>query len=55
MENCIDKENVLEALRNLGHRVIDIPDTDSSYGSLIIITDEKSEIILRYEATYHFQ
>ena len=54
-DKCMDKEKVMEALESLGHRVIDVPDTDSSYGSLVIITDGKSEIILRYEATYHFQ
>jgi hypothetical protein len=54
-DNCMDKEKVKELLESLGHRVIDVPDIDSSYGSLIIISDEKSEVVLRYEATYHFQ
>ena len=43
----IDKERVVELLKKLGHRVIEVPGEFSSYGAIVIIHGE-SESILRY-------
>jgi len=43
----INKEEVVELLRRLGHRVLDVPGESSCYGAIVII-GEKEEDILRY-------
>ena len=41
----IDKERVVQVLKKLGHRVVDVPGAYSADGSVVVITDDSEEIL----------
>ena len=43
----IEKTSVVELLKKLGHRVIDVPGENSCYDALVVINGDE-ETILRY-------
>ena len=40
-----DKDEVVELLKGLGHRVIDVPGLHSEYGSIIVVLGDSEEIV----------
>ncbi len=44
-----DKDEIVKLLRELGHRVIDVPGLHSEYGTIIVVLGDSEEII-RYQS-----